>query len=945
MFQTYVKLGLTAVALVCVASLASAAGELNLYVSPAGKDTASGRSARASFRTLERARDEIRQIKQAGKLPADGVVVELQPGTYELARPFELAAEDSGTAKCPITYRAKAGGQVRLVGGKVLSGFKPVTDPALLERLDPAARGKVAQVDLKALGITDFGQPSGGWGQNTDNRLELFFNDQPMTIARWPNQGFVHVTGVTDDQPVDVRGTKGSMAPRFFYDEKELGDRPQRWATEKDLWIHGWWFWDWAEGRQPLQSIDTANHLITMKPPVHPYGYRKGQWWYAYNALCEIDTPGEWFLDRTEGMLYFWPPAGAQDRKYGEYGKYGKSGSGATSPHTSHTPHTPTLALVSVLPNLIVMNQCSDVTLQGLTLEATRSIPLVIRSGTRDRVVACTVRNCGGYAMSVEGSDNAVVGCDMYNMGDGGVVISGGDRRTLAPGNNVVDNCHIHHFSRWNRILKPGINVNGVGQKVTHNLIDNAPHMAVLFGGNDHVIEYNEMHSVVYESNDAGIIYAGRNWSMCGTVIRHNYLHHVDGFLGRGCVGVYLDDQFGGTQIAGNVFYKVTRAAMIGGGRNCSIDNNVFVDCKPATHVDARGLGWAKSGEDGLIKSLTSLPYKESPWKERYPWLLTLLDDDRMAPKFDVISRNICVGGRWGDFEGKAKPGITFTDNLLDQDPLFVGAARIKAGTAKATDFALKPESPALTLGFKPLPLEQIGLYKSADRASWPVTSVVRKSDAQPAAAAAAAAPRAAMPTLKITRLAGPVAVDGNLDPAQWGGPEKAIKLEQALDGSKVRFPSTAWIAHDGEALLVAVDNPVDPAQKLRVLDQWGENDAVEIAVRNTAAGSAAPILVLRGYPNGLFHSDEEAGATPAAARQAARGVQYKARVVGPGRWVTEWRIPFASLGLNVSRQPRFAFNLTARKTGAGDTWVQWQGTRDKATWQADVAGYLEIVK
>lgn len=351
----YAKIAWAALVLLGAASLAGAAGELRLYVSPAGKDTASGRAAAAKgadgpFLTLERARDEIRKLKQSGKLPT-AIIVELQPGTYELVRPLELTAEDSGTPDCPITYRARPPGEarprneagprneVRLVGGKVLRGFQPVTDSALLARLDPAARGKVVQVDLKAHGIDDFGAPSGGWGQNTDNRLELFYNDEPLTIARWPNKGFVHVAAVTDEEPVDVRGTKGSKTPKFYYDEKELGDRPRRWAAEADLWIHGWWFWDWAEGRQPLESIDPTSHLVTMKPPVHPYGYRKGQWWYAYNALCEIDTPGEWFLDHAAGMLYLWPPA----------------------------PLSKSIATVSVLPSLIAMSGCSNMTLRGLT--------------------------------------------------------------------------------------------------------------------------------------------------------------------------------------------------------------------------------------------------------------------------------------------------------------------------------------------------------------------------------------------------------------------------------------------------------------------------------------------------------------------------------------------------------------------------------------------------
>ena len=112
-----------------------------------------------------------------------------------------------------------------------------------------------------------------------------------------------------------------------------------------------------------------------------------------------------------------------------------------------------------------------------------------------------------------------------------------------------------------------------------HNLIDNAPHQAIGFAGNDHLIELNEIHTVCYESNDAGAIYAGRDWTMRGTAIRHNYFHDISGFEGRGCVGVYLDDQFSGTEVFGNLFYKVTRAAMIGGGRDCTIANNIFVDC------------------------------------------------------------------------------------------------------------------------------------------------------------------------------------------------------------------------------------------------------------------------------------------------------------------------------------------------------------------------------
>ena len=270
----------------------------------------------------------------------------------------------------------------------------------------------------------------------------------------------------------------------------------------------------------------------------------------------------------------------------------------------------------------------------------------------------------------------------------------------------------------------PGISLNGVGNRATHNLIDNAPHQAIGFGGNNHLIEFNEIHSVCYESNDAGAIYSGRDWTMRGTVIRYNYLHDITGFEGRGCVGVYLDDMYCGTEIVGNVFYRVTSAAFIGGGRDCLIENNIFVECQPAVHIDARALGWASAGADGWVKegkeksTLSGIKYNQPPYSERYPRLVNILAEDPAAPRGNVVARNICVGGKWDDIERKARPWVTFQDNLLEQDPRFLNAAE--------RNFQLAQNSPAFALGFKRIPIEKIGPYKDADRAAWPVRHTVR---------------------------------------------------------------------------------------------------------------------------------------------------------------------------------------------------------------------------
>lgn len=403
---------------------------MTLYVSPTGRDEWTGtyyekKGNEGPFKTLERARDEIRKIKATGVLPKGGVTVECQAGVYEFSCPLTLSEADAGTPDAPVTYRARPGAKVRFVGGKVVSQWTPVTDPQILCVLAPEAVAHVLRADLKALDITEFGQPTGGWSSPSGNNTELFFDDQPMRLARWPNEGFVRVVGVTDEKPLDVRGTKGSMAAKFYYDEKVLGNHPQRWAQEKALWLHGWWFWDWAEERQPLASIDLNKKLITMKEtPAHSYGYRKGQWWYAFNALCELDQPGEYYLDRESGVLYFWPPSPIHDA----------------------------IASVSVTASLVEMKNTSHVMWQGIIFETARNIPITLTGGTCNTVAGCVIRNCGGYAISVVGgTTNGVVGCDIYETGNGGVILEGGDRKTLTPAENYVDNCHIHHYSRWNR--------------------------------------------------------------------------------------------------------------------------------------------------------------------------------------------------------------------------------------------------------------------------------------------------------------------------------------------------------------------------------------------------------------------------------------------------------------------------------------------------------------
>jgi len=538
-----------------------------------------------------------------------------------------------------------------------------------------------------------------------------------MEVARGPNDSQIQIEETLGATIRDVRGHKSCVEGLFRYE----GDYPRRWVGEPDAYICGSWSRDWAEQRHRIEALDPEQRVIRVAEPYHAYGYHKGQWLYGFNLLAELDRPGEWYVDRRAGLLYFWPP-GPIERARVE---------------------------VSVAPALVTMTGTAYVTLRGLTLEATRGTAVAIANGERCRVVGCVLRNLGLHAVTVVGGkENGVVGCDLYGMGGGGIYLIGGDRKTLTPARHYAENNHIHHYARWDRMYRPAIVFSGVGQRAAHNLIHDAPHAAIIFGGNDHLIEYNEIHSVCYDSNDCGAIYAGRDWTLRGHLIRYNYLHHIGGRGGRVCRTIYLDDSFAAATIQGNLFYQTTYAVFIGGGRDNLVENNIFVDCPMAMHLDARGLGWQSPHLDGRIKEATEkgtlrgIRFQEPPYSTRFPQLLTLLADEPKKPKGNVLRRNIFWKGPgddlrrfgrgaepkdtwWDAIEPAVRPLVAFEANLINVDPRFVNEAQ--------GDFRLAKDSPAWALGFQPLPLDRIGLYADPSRASWPVTHPVRPMPVPPA--------------------------------------------------------------------------------------------------------------------------------------------------------------------------------------------------------------------
>jgi hypothetical protein len=457
----------------------------------------------------------------------------------------------------------------------------------------------VLQVNLKKLGINDFGKllPHGFGRPYMPSAMELFCNDSTMQLARWPNDSTVPLGKVIDPGSVPRNGDYSKRGGTFNYGTS----RPSRWTKANDIWISGFFRYGYADDAVKIAVLDTVQKTMRTAQE-HLYGFESGkafQRWFAYNLLEEIDQPGEYFIDRQTGILYFYPKENKLENMQ--------------------------LSLLES-PMVMLMN-ASHVQFANITFECSRGMGIYIEKGKNNLVENCVFRNLGLVAISMgkgiapfenlqhagngtpasavignlyahlynnttfnreAGTGHIIRHCSIYNTGAGGIIMGGGNRLTLEKGNNQVINCNIHHFNRLERSYKAGINIDGVGNIIRNNEISYCPGSAILLHGNDHVMEYNNIHHAVTDGDDMGAIYYGRDPSEQGNKVRYNFFHHLGNDHGL-LVATYHDDGACGMEVSGNVFYKAgQRAALVGGGHDNVYSNNIFIDTDMGLHLDNR---------------------------------------------------------------------------------------------------------------------------------------------------------------------------------------------------------------------------------------------------------------------------------------------------------------------------------------------------------------------
>ena len=669
------------------------------YVAATGADSNSGTEA-SPFATLQRARDEIR----SQGLPTGGVIVYLRGGSYQLTASFSLSSQDSGTSTKPVVYQAYRGEKVVIHGAEVLdpTTFVTVTDPAILNRLPQAVQDKVLVCDLAAQGITDYGQLSQAHN-HTLAPAELFFNERTMTLAQWPNEGFTLSGNV-----IRTGSTNPYVGSIFEYTDPRI----EGWAGYDDVWIGGHWNVEMYDSMKIIAVDTVADTIETLQPALtwSTANMKSNRRMFYLNVLEELDIPTEYYIDRTNGKLYFYPSdimTGAKIQ-------------------------------LSMLNNKIVdLNNANYIQFKNLIFEAGRDKAIGTSGSSNIGIYGCTFRNLGDTSISCWLGENIeVFSSDFYEIGHGGVRTFGGDYQTLTPGNHKVENCHFYNYSRLRRTGSWPTRMERVGHQSRYNLAHGNWRGEFSYPGNDHLFEYNEINNIMKNSNDTCAIGAGFNWAGSGTHIRYNFIHNYHGVPAHSiiAVGVYVDDGLSGNNVYQNVFYDLDMGFFSHGGRATVVDNNLMIDCdRSMNFMDPSLVTWWGSRFASLIQKLDDRynldpPNVELLYESRYPHLISIQADldanaadpdniEYQYPKDNVGTKNLIYNSGSPEIPANALTYGTFHDNyeMADgEDAGFIDPATL--------NFGLEPDSPVFTLipGFEGIPFDQIGLYTDAYRTELP---------------------------------------------------------------------------------------------------------------------------------------------------------------------------------------------------------------------------------
>ncbi|MCH5375727.1 MAG: right-handed parallel beta-helix repeat-containing protein, partial [Planctomycetes bacterium] len=657
-----------------------------LFVSTVGNDAWSGRidepnadGTDGPLASVQKARDIIRETKARGGLTKPVTVV-LRGGIYPQAEPIVFTAADSGTKECPVTYRAYPDEKPVISGGDVIGGWQADDSPQSQRR----CHGKLWRASVPAA------KAGGDWNFN-----QLFVNGERRTRARVPNKG----SFLRTDGPLSKGNARG-----FYFHEGDV----KQWDQLREVIFVV--YHSWETSIHHVRSVDTDACLVELHEPA-PWAmgnWERQQRYYVENVFEELDEPGEWYLNRATGTPYYYPLPGET------MGDVEVVAPALTSTLFSFSGDASNGEFVEHVHFRGISFMHTDANLRRLRNPGQGEIyqpGLIIATGLRNASFEdCTIAHTGAHGIWLAAGceDDVVRRCHIHDLGGGGVYIGGGwglheataTQRIVVDNNFIHDGSYLFHGAHGVWIGKSSYNT------VTHNEISNFDYSGISCGwswgfqpssAHHNNLDYNHIHHL---GNGDGLSDMGGIYTLGvspGTTERYNRIHHVYNYahVSHGS-GVYPDEGSSEILIENNLVYRVRTCPLFQHyGRDNIVRNNILAlggkgqlqrcrEDKPCHYIAEGNIVY------GDIEQMLGGVWKSGDWVLRR----NLYWSTSGEPRFTDMD--------FATWQAKGNDA-----GSIVADPLFVDAAN--------DDFRLRPDSPALKLGFQPIDPGKIGLYGEKD--------------------------------------------------------------------------------------------------------------------------------------------------------------------------------------------------------------------------------------
>lgn len=548
-----------------------------IFVSAVGDDSGDG-SEEEPLRTLEKAIDVANEMREdSDKL----IEILLREGTYSVTNTIKIINSQKDNSLLKISAYQDEKVTINAGVDIPLSAMSIADSDFTNAIIDKPNAGSVLQYNLKDAQIEDFGEISLRGHLISDEKeaqAELSLNGEVQKLAGWPNGEYTGLIKPTDSNEYGKR-TKSGIANGCSFQVNY--DRPSQWSKPEQAWLSGTIGPNYEFDYYPVSRFDSEEKRVYLSRGALEKYYTEPYYRFE-NVPEELDEPGEYYIDRQSGMLYFYPPEDAPKDSV-----------------LTITMSTPTLDVSGKAPNsMFRIENSKNIVFKNLIFKGGCGSAITGKNNSNIQFINCEINSFGENGIRFDAStDITISDCKIHDVGQDGILfVSCGNYQTLSPSNIVVSNNDIYNFARLERSYKTGIDFGYrcVGATAANNHIHNGPHAGMIFYGVNNDIYGNEFDNLVTEFSDMDALYCNNSnypWER-GNKIHNNYFHDIgkSSMNGRHQINVRAirtDNRGCGLNIYENLFYNIGDGnngigAITAEGTRNRIFNNLFVDCNEA---------------------------------------------------------------------------------------------------------------------------------------------------------------------------------------------------------------------------------------------------------------------------------------------------------------------------------------------------------------------------